>query len=122
MPDYPLPFGAVLSIMVGILLLLSEAGGRHDRQPGTKHLAASRRQTDGRGLSGYLFNSNPLTGMPALPVNLAVLFAFGGIGRLIAGYLYRGQPGSWLQVVIDVLNLIIVWMLVGLGLKVQSPW
>ncbi len=32
---------------------------------------------------------------------------FGGIARLVAGYVHRGLPGNWLQFVIGILDLVI---------------
>lgn len=64
---------------------------------------------------GYVFVTSPMAGVLALAVYLAVLFALGGIARLAAGYMRRGQPGNGLQFVIGVLDLIIAWMLIGSG-------
>ncbi|CAI0865655.1 HdeD family acid-resistance protein [Serratia entomophila] len=115
----PFASGAALSIVVGILLLLSGAGlviGMiANRAQNTWPLIGGILLGVAYLIIGYLFISNPLTGVLALAVYLAVLFAFGGIARLIAGYVRRGQPGNWLQFVIGVLDLIIAWMLVGSG-------
>ncbi|MGA9617820.1 MAG: DUF308 domain-containing protein, partial [Serratia proteamaculans] len=46
-------------------------------------------------------------------IYLAALFALGGIVRLIAGYKLREVKGSWLQLVIGVLDLAIAWLLLS---------
>jgi uncharacterized membrane protein HdeD (DUF308 family) len=58
-----------------------------------------------------VFITTPAVGIFAMAVYLAVLFALGGIVRLIAGYKLREVSGSWLQYVIGILDLIIAWML-----------
>jgi hypothetical protein len=58
---------------------------------------------------GYVFITTPAVGIFAMAVYLAVLFALGGIVRLIAGYKLRDVSGSWLQYVIGILDLIIAW-------------
>jgi uncharacterized membrane protein HdeD (DUF308 family) len=62
---------------------------------------------------GYVFITNPAVGIFAMAIYLAALFALGGIVRLIAGYKLREVKGSWLQLVIGVLDLAIAWLLLS---------
>jgi len=63
----------------------------------------------------YVFITSPMAGILVLAAYLAVLFALGGIARLVAGYTGRGLPSNWLLFVIGVLDLLIAWMLVSSG-------
>lgn len=62
---------------------------------------------------GYVFINNPTVGILALAVYIAVLFALGGVARLIVSFNWRGRGGRWLQGIIGVLDLIIAAMLIG---------
>ncbi|AOF00792.1 hypothetical protein SME46J_33380 [Serratia marcescens] len=115
----PFASGAALSIVVGILLLLSGAGliiaMIANRAQNTWPMIGGILLGVAYLIIGYVFITSPLAGILALAVYLAVLFALGGIARLAAGYMRRGLPGNWLQYVIGVLDLIIAWMLIGSG-------
>ncbi len=67
---------------------------------------------------GYVFVTNPTVGILALAIYIAVLFALGGIARLIVSFNWRGRSGSWLQGIIGVLDLVIAAILVGAGPEV----
>ena len=60
---------------------------------------------------GYVFITDPVVGIVTMSVVLAVLFAVGGILRLSAGFKMGGRNGSWLQIIIGVLDLVIAVML-----------
>lgn len=64
---------------------------------------------------GYVFITNPTVGILALAVYIALLFALGGIARLVAGFNWRGKGGSWLHIVVGFLDLVIAALLIGAG-------
>ena len=115
----PFATGTVLSIFDGVLLMLSGAGlvvGMFaNRAQNTWPTIGGILLGIAYLLFGYVFITSPLAGILALAVYLAVLFAFGGIARLVAGYVHRGLPGNWLQFVIGILDLVIAWTLIGSG-------
>lgn len=67
---------------------------------------------------GYVFITNPTVGILALAVYIAVLFALGGVARLVVSFNWRGRGGSWLQGIIGVLDLAIAAILIGAGPEV----
>ncbi|CNH00901.1 acid-resistance membrane protein [Yersinia thracica] len=115
----PLASGAVLSTIIGILLLLSGiamivgmiANRTHNLWPMVTGILLGVAYI----VMGYVFITNPTVGMISLAIVLAVLFAFGGIMRLITGYRTWGLPGAWLQILLGILDLIITYLLVSAG-------
>ncbi|EEP92213.1 HdeD family acid-resistance protein [Yersinia kristensenii] len=115
----PLASGAVLSTIIGILLLLSGiamivgmiANRTHNLWPMVTGILLGVAYI----VMGYVFITNPTVGMISLAIVLAVLFAFGGVMRLITGYRTWGLPGAWLQILLGVLDLIITYLLVSAG-------
>lgn len=93
----PLASGAVLSTIIGILLLLSGiamivgmiANRTHNLWPMVTGILLGVAYI----VMGYVFITNPTVGMISLAIVLAVLFAFGGVMRLITGYRTWGLPG-----------------------------
>ena len=82
----PFASGAALSIVVGILLLLSGAGliiaMIANRAQNTWPMIGGILLGVAYLIIGYVFITSPLAGILALAVYLAVLFALGGIARL----------------------------------------
>lgn len=64
---------------------------------------------------GYVFITNPTVGILALAVYLAVLFALGGVARLVVALNWQWQGGGLLQGIIGVLDLVIAAILIGAG-------
>ncbi|MGN7975418.1 HdeD family acid-resistance protein [Serratia sp. 22264] len=111
----PLASGTALSILVGVLLLLSGTalvtGMIANRVQNTWPMIGGLLLGAAYLIIGYLFITSPLAGILTLAIYLAILFALGGIVRLVAGYKLREVSGSWLQFVIGFLDLVIAWML-----------
>lgn len=111
----PFASGAALSMVMGIFLLLSGFGLIFgmiaNRVQNTWPMIGGILLGVAYLIIGYVFITTPAVGIFAMAVYLAVLFALGGIVRLIAGYKLRDVSGSWLQYVIGILDLIIAWML-----------
>lgn len=113
----PLTSGVALSVVIGGFLLL---GGLALIIEMVIHRAQNTWPMIGGVLLGvaylilgYVFITNPVVGILALAVYIAVLFALGGIARLMAGFSWRGKGGSWLQGVIGILDLVIAAILIG---------
>ena len=66
-------------------------------------------------LLGYVFLTEPLTGMLSLAILLAILFIAGGILRLGSGLRQMSQARGWLNIIIGLLDLFIAYLLVGNG-------
>lgn len=62
---------------------------------------------------GYLFITAPELGLFAIATFLACLFALGGVIRITAWFNHRQVKGSWLQLVIGVLDLLIAWCFIS---------
>ncbi|EEQ01201.1 hypothetical protein yrohd0001_16280 [Yersinia rohdei ATCC 43380] len=115
----PLASGAALSTIIGILLLLSGialivgmiSNRTHNLWPMVTGILLGIAYI----VMGYVFITNPAVGMISLAIVLGVLFAFGGVMRLITGYKTWGLPGAWLQILLGVLDLIITYLLVSAG-------
>ncbi|WP_156294298.1 HdeD family acid-resistance protein [Serratia oryzae] len=115
----PFASGVALSVMIGVFLLLSGLALIIEmfinRAQNTWPMIGGILLGLAYLMVGYVFISNPTVGILALAVYLAVLFALGGIARLIAGFIWRGSEGRWLQVVIGILDLAIAGVLIGAG-------
>ena len=115
----PLASGAALSTIIGILLLLSGialivgmiSNRTHNLWPMVTGILLGIAYI----VMGYVFITNPAVGMISLAIVLGVLFAFGGVMRLITGYKTWGLPGACLQILLGVLDLIITYLLVSAG-------
>ncbi|WP_145540059.1 HdeD family acid-resistance protein [Yersinia alsatica] len=115
----PLATGAALSMIIGILLLLSGiamvigmiSNRSHNLWPMVTGILLGVAYI----VMGYVFITNPTVGMISLAIVLGVLFAFGGVMRLITGFRMWGLPGAWLQILLGVLDLIITYLLVSAG-------
>ncbi|CNI48946.1 MULTISPECIES: HdeD family acid-resistance protein [Yersinia] len=115
----PLASGAALSTIIGILLLLSGialiigmiANRSHNLWPMVTGILVGVAYI----VMGYVFITNPTIGMISLAIVLGVLFAFGGVMRLITGFKTWGLPGAWLQILLGVLDLFITYLLVSAG-------
>ncbi|CNK47600.1 HdeD family acid-resistance protein [Yersinia alsatica] len=115
----PLASGAALSMIIGILLLLSGiavvigmiSNRSHNLWPMVTGILLGVAYI----VMGYVFITNPTVGMISLAIVLGVLFAFGGVMRLITGFRMWGLPGAWLQILLGVLDLIITYLLVSAG-------
>ncbi|MDN0118781.1 HdeD family acid-resistance protein [Yersinia frederiksenii] len=115
----PLASGAALSMIIGILLLLSGiamiVGMISNRSHNLWPMATGILLGVAYIVMGYVFISNPTIGMISLAIVLGVLFAFGGVMRLITGFRTWGLPGAWLQILLGVLDLVITYLLVSAG-------
>lgn len=113
----PFASGAAISMVVGIFLLLSGFGLIFgmvaNRVQNTWPMIGGILLGVAYLIIGYVFITNPAVGIFAMAIYLAALFALGGIVRLIAGYKLREVKGSWLQLVIGVLDLAIAWLLLS---------
>lgn len=115
----PLTSGVVLSKIIGALLLLSGialivgmiANRSHNLWPMVSGILLGAAYI----VMGYVFITNPEVGMISLAIVLGVLFAFGGIMRLITGFKAWGMPGAWLNILLGVLDLIITYLLISAG-------
>ncbi|MBS0054050.1 HdeD family acid-resistance protein [Yersinia sp. Marseille-Q3913] len=116
----PLASSVVLSKIIGILLLLSGIAlivgmvtnrRAHDLWPMVTGILLGVAYI----VMGYVFVTNPAIGMISLAVVLAVLFAFGGVMRLITGFKTWKMPGAWLQILLGVLDLVITYLLISAG-------
>ncbi|CND22084.1 acid-resistance membrane protein [Yersinia frederiksenii] len=115
----PLASGAALSMIIGILLLLSGIamviGMISNRSHNLWSMVTGILLGVAYIVMGYVFITNPTVGMISLAIVLGVLFAFGGVMRLITGFRMWGLPGAWLQILLGVLDLIITYLLVSAG-------
>lgn len=115
----PLASGAALSMVIGILLLLSGIamiiGMIANRTDNFWPMLTGILLGVAYIVMGYVFITNPAIGMISLAVVLAVLFAFGGVIRLITGFKNLKVPGAWLQILLGVLDLVITYLLVSAG-------
>lgn len=115
----PLASGAALSMVIGILLLLSGiamiVSMIANRSDNFWPMVAGILLGVAYIVMGYVFITNPAIGMISLAVVLAVLFAFGGVLRLINGFKDLKRPGAWLQILLGVLDLVITYLLVSAG-------
>lgn len=115
----PLASSVVLSKIIGVLLLLSGiamiVGMVTNRSHNLWPMVTGILLGIAYIVMGYVFITNPAIGMISLAVVLAVLFAFGGVMRLITGFRTWGMPGAWLQILLGVLDLIITYLLVSAG-------
>ncbi|MBW7982770.1 HdeD family acid-resistance protein [Enterobacillus tribolii] len=115
----PLASGAVLSIVVGILFLLSGitliASMISNRSGNLWPMIAGILMGIAYLVMGYVFVTNPAAGILTLAFFLGVLFLLGGVIRLITGFKLRGVSGSWVQILIGVLDLIIAYLLLSAG-------
>ena len=115
----PLASSVVLSKIIGVLLLLSGiamiVGMVTNRSHNLWPMVTGILLGIAYIVMGHVFITNPAIGMISLAVVLAVLFAFGGVMRLITGFRTWGMPGAWLQILLGVLDLIITYLLVSAG-------
>ncbi|CQJ17071.1 HdeD family acid-resistance protein [Yersinia enterocolitica] len=115
----PLASGAALSMIIGILLLLSGiamiVGMIANRTNNLWPMVTGILLGVAYIVMGYVFITNPAVRMISLAIVLAVLFAFGGVMRLITGYRTWGLPGAWLHILLGILDLVITYLLVSAG-------
>ena len=64
-------------------------------------------------LIGYFFIRAPELGIFAIAAFIAGLFCVAGVIRLMSWYRQRSMKGSWLQLVIGVLDIVIAWIFLG---------
>ena len=115
----PFASGAALSTLIGFLFILSGvaliSGMVINRSHNFLPMLGAILLGIAYFILGYVFITDPVAGMVTMSMMLAVLFAFGGILRLSAGFKLGGKNGSWLQIVIGALDLIIAIMLATAG-------
>lgn len=96
----PFASGAALSIVVGVLLLLSGAGliiaMIANRAQNTWPMIGGILLGVAYLIIGYVFITSPLAGILALAVYLAVLFALGGVGHAGDGDRRHRDAGQFL--------------------------
>ncbi len=72
-------------------------------------------------LIGYFFIRAPELGIFAIAAFIAGLFCVAGVIRLMSWYRQRSMKGSWLQLVIGVLDIAIAWIFLGATPMVLAP-
>lgn len=111
----PFASGAALSTLVGFLFILSGialiSGMVVNREHNFLPMLGAILLGIAYFILGYVFITDPVVGMVAMSMMLAILFAIGGILRLSVGFRLGGKNGSWLQIVIGALDLVIAIML-----------
>lgn len=114
---FPFFSGDILSIILGVVLICSSIAfiavmiknRVHNFWPVVSGILVSIAYL----VMGYFFITAPELGMFAIATLLACLFSLGGIIRIMAWFRQRQVKGSWLQVVIGVLDLFIAWCFIS---------
>lgn len=116
----PFSSGLILSIVIGIMLLLNGIGMIIsmiiNRATNILPMVGGILLGVAYLLIGYQFICHPLTGVLTVSIWLGILFALGGISRLITSFSRRKDQGKLWSCIIGILDLIIAWALVGPGL------
>lgn len=111
----PFASGAALSTLVGFLFILSGialiSGMVVNRRQNMLPMLGGILLGLAYFILGYVFITDPAVGIVTMSMMLAVLFAIGGILRLSAGFKMGGKNGSWLQIIVGALDLVIAVML-----------
>ena len=112
----PFASGAALSTLVGFLFILSGVALISGMVINRRHNFLAMLGSILLGIAyfilGYVFITDPVVGIVTMSMMLAVLFAIGGVLRLSVGFRMKGINGSWLQIVIGALDLVIAIMLI----------
>ncbi|ADO50289.1 HdeD family acid-resistance protein [[Enterobacter] lignolyticus] len=114
---FPFFSGDILSVILGVVLICSSIAfiavmfknRVHNFWPVVSGILVSIAYM----VMGYFFITAPELGMFAIATLLACLFSLGGIIRIMAWFRQRQVKGSWLQVVIGVLDLFIAWCFIS---------
>lgn len=114
---FPFVSGDILSTVVGALLICSGVAlivglftnRSHNFWPVLSGLLVAIAYL----LIGYFFIRAPELGIFAIAAFIAGLFFVGGIIRLMTWYRLRQNKGSWMQLVIAVLDILIAWLFLG---------
>ena len=110
--SFPFVSGDILSTVVGALLICSGIAL-------IVGLFSNRSHNFWPVLSGflvavaYLLIRAPELGIFAIAAFIAGLFCVAGVIRLMSWYRQRSMKGSWLQLVIGVLDIVIAWIFLG---------
>ena len=110
--SFPFVSGDILSTVVGALLICSGIAL-------IVGLFSNRSHNFWPVLSGFLvavayfFIRAPELGIFAIAAFIAGLFCVAGVIRLMSWYRQRSMKGSWLQLVIGVLDIVIAWIFLG---------
>ncbi len=115
----PITSGIVVSAVVGVLLILSGVATIVSILSSVIYTGWSRLFGFVIGILycivGYSFIKEPLQGLIAMAIVIAVLFIIGGIIRLYAGFQRISSASGWMQIVIGLLDFFIAYLLVGNG-------
>ena len=110
--SFPFVSGDILSTVVGALLICSGialivglfSNRSHNFWPVLSGFLVA---------IGYFFIRAPELGIFAIAAFIAGLFCVAGVIRLMSWYRQRSMKGSWLQLVIGVLDIVIAWIFLG---------
>ncbi|EHG5998444.1 TPA: HdeD family acid-resistance protein [Escherichia fergusonii] len=115
--SFPFVSGDIISIIVGILLICAGlalmVGLFTHRQHNFWPVVGGFLVAIAYLLIGYFFLRAPEVGIFAIAAFLAGLFCVGGIIRLMGWYRFRHVKGSWLQLIIGILDILIAWLFLG---------
>lgn len=115
----PFASGVALSAFVGVLFILSGIGliiGMFvNRQHNFWPMVGGILMGIAYIIMGYVFVKDPVAGIMTMSFILAVLFAFGGVIRISAGFRLRGESNGWLQIIVGILDLFIAAILLTSG-------
>lgn len=113
---FPFVSGAILSVVVGILLICAGIvlfiGLFKNRVHNFWPVLSGTLISVAYLFIGYFFIRTPLLGVSAISGLISGLFFIGGFIRLVSWYHMRHVQGSWLQVIIGVLDIIIAWLFI----------
>lgn len=115
--SFPFVSGDILSTVVGVLLICSGialiVGLFSNRSHNFWPVLSGFLVAIAYLLIGYFFIRAPELGIFAIAAFIAGLFCVAGGIRLMSWYRQRSMKGSWLQLVIGVLDIVIAWIFLG---------
>ena len=115
--SFPFVSGDILSTVVGALLICSGialiVGLFSNRSHNFWPVLSGFLVAVANLLIGYFFIRAPELGIFAIAAFIAGLFCVAGVIRLMSWYRQRSMKGSWLQLVIGVLDIVIAWIFLG---------
>ena len=115
--SFPFVSGDILSTVVGALLICSGialiVGLFSNRSHNFWPVLSGFLVAVAYLLIGYFFIRAPELGIFAIAAFIAGLFCVAGVIRLMSWYRQRSMKGSWLQLVIGVLDIVIAWIFLG---------